>query len=154
MKINKKVIIFLVAIGIIAVLFSLFIFDRSFAFSIISSQSSNYNYTYGTFTVYIYNPANGIVKKENITGIMLYIDNVDVQNLQITSISNSTFSEVPVYYVQVPVPLPNGSVINGFQRSYEIYIGYEKILIPTTGLSSGSYVIELSDGTTISVTIR
>ncbi|QIW22773.1 hypothetical protein EWF20_00410 [Sulfolobus sp. S-194] len=154
MIINKKVIIFLVIISIVAVLFSLFIFDRSFAFSIISSQSSNYNYTYGTFTVYVFNPANGTVKKENITGILLFIDNVDVQNLQITSISNSTFSKVPIYYVQVPVPLPNGSIVEGFQKSYEIYIGYEQILIPTTGLSPGSYVIALSDGTTISVVIR
>ena len=142
--------LFVVAVAIIIVLLTL---DRGLAFDLLVSQSMSYNYTYGTFTVLIYNPAKGVVERETIRGILLYINNIDDQNLQIVAVSNSTYSITPAYYVAVPVPLPNGSVVQGFERSYNIYIGYEEVLIPTTGLSPGNYIIELNDGITIPVTI-
>lgn len=151
MDIKKAISVFI----IVAVVFLAveLLFNKGLVFNLTASPSNAYNYTYGEFRVYVYNPERGTVSLEDIKGIMLCINNVDVQNLQILSIYNSTFSTVPVYYIQTPVPLPNGSVVEGFERTYNIYIGYVKVLVSTQGLSPGQYVISLSDGTTIPVDI-
>lgn len=154
MNLKNKKIIFLVLVIVAALITSFLITNRNIGPSSFISQN-NYNYTYGTFSIIVYNASSGTIKKVNITGVLFHINNINDKSLTIISVSNSTFTiNNPPFYIQTPVPLPNGSIISGYTRSYEIYIGYETIILPTNGLSPGYYIITLSDGTTIPVYIK
>lgn len=155
MKLNKKLeIVFLLVIAILFVL--LFSMPKLYGFisSILAPPQEITYYKYGDFNVYIFNTTTGFVVKENITGLIIIINNIDSKDLTIISIGNSTYTiKYPIYYVEVPIVLPNGSVINGFERLYGIYIGYTTILI-AVHLYPGKYIITLNDGTALSVYIR
>ena len=156
MNLKNKKIIFLVLVIIAASITSFLIINKNIGSSSFISQTQNdYNYTYGTFNIIVYNASSGTIKRVNITGILFHVNNINDQSLTIISISNSTFTiNNPPFYIQTTVPLPNGSITSGYTRSYEIYIGYETIILPTNGLSPGYYTITLSDGTTIPVYIK
>ncbi|QKR01046.1 hypothetical protein GWK48_06715 [Metallosphaera tengchongensis] len=106
----------------------------------------SYNVQYGTFVIQFY--SSGYLNSVNVHGIKVIMDNEDTNNLKITSISNSTFSFSPSYYLQLEsVPLSNGSIRSAFVNTTEIYLGSDTIIIPTSiKLYPGVYSIIFSDG--------
>lgn len=158
MKLNKLETFFLILIIFLSAFAVLLYFDKglvTFLVSrIVSDQNLNVTYKFGTFTVYVYNPNNGEVKRENITGVMVTVVNQQTSGLTILSIFNSTYVlKNPLFYEEISAPLPNGSIITAYEKSSEIYIGYEEIIIPTQHLSPGQYTVSLSDGTTFEFNI-
>ncbi|MCH1771250.1 MULTISPECIES: hypothetical protein [Metallosphaera] len=111
-----------------------------------------YNVSYGVYTIPVY--SHGSISYETIKGLKLVIDNEDNNTVvRISSISNSSFSTTPsVYYYLESVPLSNGSIASAYAPVYEIYVGYDTLIIPVN-LSPGQYNIVLTDGNQFSFTV-
>ncbi|MCG3109073.1 hypothetical protein L3N51_01363 [Metallosphaera sp. J1] len=112
----------------------------------------SYNVSYGVYIIPVY--AHGSINYQTIKGLKLIIDNEDNNTVvKISSISNSTFSTTPtVYYYLESVPLSNGSIVSAYAPVYEIYVGYDTLVIPVN-LSPGKYNVVLTDGNQFSFTV-
>ncbi|MEM3777235.1 MAG: hypothetical protein QXZ65_08210, partial [Metallosphaera sp.] len=132
------------------VLFVVFILALSVYFIVESLVPNSpfvpsYNVSYGTFRVPVY-INSGEINYSVIKGIKLVIDNEDSNSLQISAITNSTYSITPSSYYQLEsVPLYNGSFVDGYVKTYEIYLGYDTVIIPVE-LSPGLYTVYFSNG--------
>ncbi|EZQ10619.1 hypothetical protein CM19_03775 [Candidatus Acidianus copahuensis] len=154
---NKKVkAIFLTVIVLLAILFTVSLFDKQLFFSYVKTQSVSFStFKSGEFNILIYSPSSGNIKSERIYGIIFSINNLCTQKLTVNGIFNSTFSESnPEYYILVEVPEPNGTVVSAYERTYNIFMGFETVLIPTPNLSPGNYIISLSNGMDINVVLN
>ncbi|ARM75559.1 hypothetical protein [Acidianus manzaensis] len=147
---KRKIVIFL--ISIIAVV-GIIILTYPTISSILSPNSGSpiYQASYGTYTVEVY--TNSSIKSENITGIMMVINNIDEQQLTITCIQNST-TTIPInnFYVKQSVVSNSGNVISAFILTKEVYIGEVTVLVPIK-LSPGNYTVILSDGNFFSINV-
>ncbi|BBL46486.1 hypothetical protein DFR88_04180 [Metallosphaera sedula] len=112
----------------------------------------SYNVSYGVYTIPVY--SHGSISYETVKGLKLVIDNEDNNTVvRISSISNSSFSTTPsVYYYLESVPLSNGSIVSAYAPVYEIYVGYDTLIIPIN-LSPGQYNTVLTDGNQFSFTV-
>ncbi|AWR96933.1 hypothetical protein DFR86_04740 [Acidianus sulfidivorans JP7] len=148
---KRKITIFLIsAIAIIGIL----VLTYPTISSLVSPSSgySIYEASYGNFPVEI-STTSGI-KTENITGIMIIINNIDESNLAITCIQNSS-TTIPVssFYEKISVVSNNGNIISAFILTREVYIGEQTILIPIK-LSPGNYTVILSDGNFFTINVK
>ncbi|AWS00561.1 hypothetical protein DFR87_05020 [Metallosphaera hakonensis JCM 8857 = DSM 7519] len=118
-----------------------------------SSFVPTYNATYGTFDIPVYSSNGHSINYTMLRGIKLTMDNEDTNQLRISSVSNSTFSFTPqIYYELQSVPLSNGSIVSAYVKTYEIYLGYQTIIIPAK-LSPGVYNIVFTDGNQINLNV-
>jgi hypothetical protein len=154
-KLKRKYKVFLaLALSAIVVL-ALGFLDKGLFFSFVKSQSMSVSsYKYGTFEVLVYEPIQGSLARENVTGVMLAINNECSQRVTVTGLFNSTYSvQNPPYLILVWAPAPNGSIVQAFEETRNIYLGYVTILIPTPRLWPGIYVVALSDGMDFTINV-
>jgi len=112
-----------------------------------------YNEKYGNFLISVYNSTTLSIKEENITGLMINLNNLQEEKLTILCIKNASYTlDVRYFYIKQSVVLSDGKVTAAFVKSDEVYIGDDTIFIPAK-LSPGTYSIVFSDGNVITVKV-
>jgi len=148
---RKKVIIFLISsIAIIGIAITTYPMIQSL---VGPQQIELAKSTYGTFPLCVYLP-NGMGKHlENVTGIMLTINNEDDKDLNLSCVENST-NVIHVNYVYVKQQVINsqGDLAVGFVKEGEVFIGEETVVVPVK-LSPGVYTLVFSDGNYFQVNV-
>ncbi|MUN27894.1 hypothetical protein [Sulfuracidifex metallicus] len=153
MKLNKKkTIIFLISVIAVAgiVITALPLIQ---AFMDPQSQTTVINASYGAFPLCIYNGVGVMGHLENVTGIMLQINNENDKYLNISCIENSSFvTHVNYVYLKQQVVDKNGNIVDGYIEEKDIFIGVETVVVPVK-LSPGNYTVVFSDGNYFDVNI-
>ncbi|WP_162199602.1 hypothetical protein [Sulfuracidifex metallicus] len=68
---------------------------------------------------------------ENVTGIMLQINNENDKYLNISCIENSSFvTHVNYVYLKQQVVDKNGNIVDGYIEEKDIFIGVETVVVP------------------------